>query len=252
MPGIRRRFGSARKIRGSRGVPRGSIGGRLNLQGFSVGSLSHGGGIHTPRINIKFPRIGTPRVHAGGISIVPRVSFVSFDRSIIKTNWNAINRTPLQQAANLVRMTARQSIRYRKTRSLHSPVGSPPFSHRKGVSPPFKQIYNVPAKLGTSQIIGMVGYGSSPPVPGLHEHGGRADRSVYNKSRLGMKQARTSLGRFQPLSAPKFIQQSVRYPQRPFMRPALAKASPRISKFWTGAFARHAMIGRGARILPKR
>jgi hypothetical protein len=192
------------------------------------------------------PRVGVPRAHlGGGITIQPRLHFVYFDRSVIKTNWNAINRTPLQRAANLIRIIARRSIKRRKNPNLHSAPGQPPYSHDlTSTVPAFKQIYNLPFNFGSSQIIGMVWHDSVPPTPGLHELGGRAPRWVRNKNRFLSQQPRTSTGQFARKDQPRLIRKSVRYPQRPFMVPAMNKAKDIIPKFWRNSLRRKAYIGR--------
>src|SRR5678809_1271317 len=98
----------------------------------------------------------------------PRVVLQYFDRSVIRTNWKKINRTPLQTAGVMVMREARQSIKRRVTlRGKPSPAGTPPYSRKAGSVPPFKQIYSLPYYLGTSVIVGMVGYGGKgEPVPG--------------------------------------------------------------------------------------
>jgi hypothetical protein len=255
MPSIRRRFSSARGIGSKSAMPRGTVRGGTSVRRFSIGRQ----GLRTPKIGFHAPQLGLPRINlGGGIVIHPRLQFVEFNRDIIRTNWSRINRTPLQKAANLVRVIARRSIKRRKSKTP-SPVGTPPFSHMglKGATPPFKMIYNYPINFGTGQIIGMVGFGGNPggpPVPSLHELGGRATRRVYNPARRGAVQPRNPAGKFAPFPNQKFIKKKVSYPLRPFMRPALLKAQPYITKFWRNSLGSgsRAYIGRGARITKPR
>jgi len=154
---------------------------------------------------------------------------IYFDRNIIRTNWKRINRTPLQRAANLVRVIARRSIRHRRYGTTSAP-GTPPYSHRPGNTPPFKMIYAAPTFWGTNAqvLVGMVGFGSQPAVPGLHEHGGFAIRQ-------GPPRWRTIRGRrvFQ-----RGVSRRVYYPPRPFMWPALLHARQSIPQMWRGITAR--------------
>jgi hypothetical protein len=246
MPGYKIRSGSARGVRGGSLTPRGSMRGGVGLSQFRVTRS----GVRSPRVRARLPQMGSPRVHlGGGIVIHPRLHFVTFDRNIIKSNWSAINRTPLQAAANLIRIIARRSIKRRKSRTPSTP-GTPPFSHYPGKTPPFKQIFNYPYRLGSSQIIGMVGYPRlGPPVPWLHEHGGRANRRVINKARYARSQPRNSRGQYTKYNLPKFIKRNVKYPQRPFMVPALQAARGKLSRFWVNSLRRKAYIGRGSRRL---
>lgn len=246
MPGVRHRFGAARGVKTSSFRPRGGLSGGFGVQParFTGGTFRQPIPRFLPtRPKAKMPRLGVPRIHvAPGITIHPRLQFVYFDRSIIRSNWNAINRTPLQRSANLVRLIARRSIKRRKSRLVHSKPGSPPYSHYPGKTPPFKQIFNFPINFGSGQIIGMVGTGSSPAVPGLHEHGGRAARWIRNRGRG--KQPRNIRGQFAHFNQPRFLHRVVRYPKRPFMMPALAKVKSQIPKFWINSFNRKAVVGR--------
>jgi len=182
------------------------------------------------------------------LSVSKRITV--FDRSIIKTNWKRINRSPLQQAGIKVRQTAIGSIRtasermrgLSKTARKPSKPGRPPRSWklrkktkgRRGGNPPFKMIFSVPEKLGTSVVVWMVGFTSkAQPVPGLHEHGGRARRTVYEKRR---QRSKTS-GRF--IKSKGFpVTKSVSYPERPFMFPALQKQRKNLPKLWKGSLNR--------------
>lgn len=251
MPGIRRRFGTSRGIGKRAAAPRGTMRGGLGHKGLKI---SKSGRVSLPSVSMKTPQLGLPRAHLGFITIHPRLHFVEFDRSIIRTNWNAINRNPLHRAASYIRKVARNSIRRRKSK-ISSPVGTPPYSHWPGATPPFKMIYNFPINMGSGQIIGMVGFRSQPsgelPPPGLQEHGGRAKRMLYNPRRIGMLQPRIQ-GKFAPFPVPLLVKRSVRYPKRPFMQPALIKSLGHISQFWRGSISgRKAYVGRGARVLPK-
>lgn len=158
-----------------------------------------------------------------------------FDRSVIKTNWRAINESPLKKVGNRIRSIARQSIRRRPNPNLHSAAGTPPYAHaglttskgKRGVSPPFKQIYSIPNWAATNVVIGMTYYGGRPPVPGLHELGGTARRRVFvNMGRRQLKKGGLGAIIYKPVT------KNVTYPPRPFMRPALAKVLPTLPYFW--------------------
>jgi len=245
MAGLRRRFGP------QRGVGSGSFSPRSRTRGNFPNPFRTQGALGS----LKIPGIK--------IQVIPRVKFATFDRGIIKRNWNAINRNPMQRAGNLIRMKARGSIRRVRKYAPPAPPGSPPRSRwgskakraSRGGTPPFKMIYNVPTMMGTGQIIGMVGFNtfapSSLPVPGLHELGGTARRRVRNMRRRAMTQSRDpQTGRFLPKSVlrgkqhGRFIMQRVVYPKRPFMRPALKKAiaTGRIPQLW-----RHSLRRAGTR-----
>ena len=196
------------------------------------------------------------------VGIKPVFKMKFFDRSIITRNWTRINERPLAKAGALVRVIARGSIKRRighkrgknqdVTRRVSfakpSPVGSPPYSRRSGKLPPFKMIFNLPDKLGTSEIVGMVGFFGTkgPATPGLHEHGGMASRKVIRRTimtRTDTRNRRVWKGfagwQSEPRTETRVVRrnwsrhrQTVRYPKRPFMHPALIKARTKLPKFW--------------------
>lgn len=178
------------------------------------------------------------------LQLKPRVKFVFFDRSIIKRNWNKINQSPLTKSGLLVRRIARGSIRRGGKKKNPSKPGTPPRSHKQGKTPPFKMIYSVPNTIGTSVIIGMVGFGIAPgatmPVPGLQEHGGTARRRLFLKQTDFVHQnTKKTSGKYaKKRTRYKAVKKVVRYPARPFMQPALQRARPSLPKMWEGSLSR--------------
>lgn len=168
----------------------------------------------------------------------PKLGFklAYFDRGIIRSNWSKIAKDPIGKSGNLVRRIARGSIRRGGKKKKPSSPGSPPRSHKKGKTPPFKMIYSVPEAMGTRTVVGMVGFGKAPgstePIPGLAEHGGTARRRVFVKA----GQHRTKKGRF-GRNRYKPEVRNVRYPARPFMQPALKKSLPKLPRFWEGSLS---------------
>lgn len=163
------------------------------------------------------------------IGTTPNSGLAWFDRNVIRTRWPKINRDPLQHAGNLVMRIARGSIRRRsKLRGKPSAVGTPPYSRQPGATPPFKQIFSLPFKFGTSMIVGMVGYGGSNPPPGLQEHGGWATRNIFRTIR---GRTRGRRGRYLKKRV-QYKREVVKYPQRPFMWPALRRARQILPGMW--------------------
>lgn len=157
-------------------------------------------------------------------SFRPSFKMVFFDRSVIRTNWKKINARPLQRAGALVRKIARQSIKRDRRRKVFrsgkrgaygqpSKPGTPPFSRDAARS--FKLIFNMPYRFGTTEIVGMVGFGQRDPAPGMSEHGGFARRRVFMKGKSMVKVVR-----------------SVKYKKRPFMLPALYKGKSSMPELW--------------------
>jgi hypothetical protein len=168
-----------------------------------------------------------------------KIGMVMFDRSVIRRNWSNTVRTPVTRAGLLVRKIARNSIR-RATgkRAKPSPPGRPPKSRVKGGNPPFKLIFSVPNSSGTEATIGMIGFGKSGgemPPPGIQEHGA----TVVRRYIVPGSQKRNRRGRFErgPLQR---VRKTVKVAPRPFMAPALDKATPQLPSLFRGAFDRKA------------
>lgn len=173
----------------------------------------------------------------------PKFKMQYFDRKIIKSNWKRMNTTPLKRAGLHVRRIAKNSIRKVKKDRASTPP-RPPYSHLdygKGKPVPFHQIYSVSNVFGTSEVVGMVGYRSTgnigqEPVPGLHEHGGMAPRFIRRRVKGRDKRGRFLKARF--VGPP--VRRMVRYPQRPFMHPAMMRSRQRMPRYWIGSFNRRA------------
>lgn len=173
--------------------------------------------------------LSTPTVPM--FSTKPKFKLQFFDRSIIKKRWKRINKDPLAKAGVIVMKTARGSIRRGENQKTNRPSkpGKPPKSRVSGKLPPFKMIFSRPNKLGTSVIVGMVGFGgtSGPPTPGLHEHGGAASRTTRPRTKSGWINKHV-----------KPVKRVVRYPPRPFMQPALEKKKQQLPHLWKGSVTR--------------
>lgn len=163
-------------------------------------------------------------------------AITTFDRSVIRSNWDKMNRGPLSKAANLVRVSARRSIKRRKDRNLHSAPGTPPFSHVTGKTPPFKMIYHVRDSRGR-YLVGMVGFGNRNPAPGIQEHGGAVHDTFYAPRRGATPRRSKTTGRFAKRRNVKF-EGTFRIPARPFMGPALRKTAPALPSFWKNSLGR--------------
>lgn len=160
---------------------------------------------------------------------------VVFDASIVKRRWKKFNQRPLVKAGMLIRRISRGSIRRRKNPNLHSPAGSPPYSHVNGANPPFKQILSIPNFNASVVYIGMRGFGNSAvPVPGLHEHGGGAVRLLW--APVGRRKLKRNFSTpRQGGIIKKRMRKTVTYKPRPFMFPALKKAAPLLPALWANS-----------------
>jgi len=177
-----------------------------------------------------------------------------FDINIVRTNWRRINQSPITKAGNLVRYLARRSIRdvSARQRAKPSPRGTPPRSRRMmssrqvagkgGESRPFKMIYSVPDITHTQVYVGMVGFRTAAvPVPGLHEHGGRATRSLITNEKSGRRvtvRVKKDRQHKAGLKTVYLKKKTATYPLRPFMTPALLKATPQLPFMWKDSLGR--------------
>lgn len=189
------------------------------------------------------------------IALKTKFKIQYFDRSIVRTNWRKINRGPMSKAGNFVKVIAKRSIRRagkskktgRRTRKP-SPAGRPPKTRAAG--DPFRLIFSIPVRGGTSAVVGMVGFKRSrQPTPGLHEHGGRVQRTLIERTGGGREK---KTGRFRKSKTrgrwvtrqgqrrfiPKKVTKMVSYPVRDFMKPALIKAAPKLPTFWLNSLPR--------------
>lgn len=186
------------------------------------------------------------------IGSVPRFKLVYFDRRFITkgTNWNKLNRGPLQKAGAAVRVTARRSIKRRKKqpkgkrhKEIPSPIGQAPRSRQPGSHPPMKFIRNEPHGRA-AEIVGMVGFGGkshpgdSLPVPGLHEHGGSAVRNVWIETGRTKRKGKRKRRQSKYVIQKKLVTKRVVYEPRPFMWPALLKVKHQLPHLWQNSIHR--------------
>lgn len=170
---------------------------------------------------------------------------VVFDRNVIRTNWKKINESPMKRAGLLVRKIARQSIRKRQPgkkdpktglkKERPSPAPTPPRSRAPGH--PLRLIFSAPMSVADiAQIVGVVGFGGpGTPIPQLHEEGGTALRTIYEK---GEQRRSKRTGKFKTGFHRVAFDAIVRYPERPFMAPALEKAKESLPDLWRNSIAR--------------
>ncbi len=155
----------------------------------------------------------------------------NFDRGVIKIRWRKMAESPAKKAGLLVRRIAIRSIRRDRTKGGNRPSrpGKPPRTRSPG--DPLRRIYSVPQNLGTSVIVGPIGFGAARPVTSLHEKGGY--RTGVFMRRSGVT-TRNASGRFQKQ---KFVRRhaTIRYAARPFMKPALQKVIPKLPFMYAGS-----------------
>lgn len=122
----------------------------------------------------------------------------------------------LSRAGALVRGIARRSIRYRKNKNIHSPPGTPPYSHTGKGEFGIKTILFAYQPSTETVIVGPVGRTSRYSVPEALEFGG------VSLARTNRHQRRKTGKKFQKVMIRK----------RPFMRPALQAFKDDYPRLW--------------------
>jgi len=127
-----------------------------------------------------------------------------------------------------VRAVAKRSMRRRKG-GVSAP-GSPPFAKKGQLRDLLYFAYDPQTK---SVVVGPEGFNGSP-VPAFHEHGGSelaTGRVIFLKNSPG----RDASGRFVSKGARRVeLRGTIRYPKRPFMRPAMMTALPKFAESFRG------------------
>lgn len=182
--------------------------------------------------------------------LIPRAPF---DRSIIKTNWRAINKSPLQQAGVFVRRKMRDLIRKdRSKKQLPSKPGKPPKARLFKGDFPFRRIFSVPDNFHTQVVIGHVGWGASQTPMETHEFGKRKKVRLRTRRKTRPMTARAKAAarrKFQAGAIPQQTQfqyqtKTVRYPKREFARPALEKTIKKIPALWRNSVSSSTIKGK--------
>tara|TARA_Y100000310_G_scaffold329964_1_gene400761 strand:+ start:3292 stop:3852 length:561 start_codon:yes stop_codon:yes gene_type:complete len=179
--------------------------------------------------------------------VISQKMFHQFNKMIIKKNWSKIQEAPLKRAGLLTRTIMRGSIRrvkpFTKTGKPTKPSkpGKPPKS--RDPRHPFKQIFSVPFPKQGQVIIGHQGFGQRQTPMETHEFGKSVTAKVFPKKKRGRKRISA---RQKAAARKKYLSgkikhkpvptKTIKMPKRPFARPAMIKAKPRIVKFWKGSF----------------
>lgn len=176
---------------------------------------------------------------AGGKSLAQWKEFF-FDRGVIERAAGKGKAKALSRFGAVVRRTAQTSMRYRKGASA---PGTPPSAHKSGRLAALKKMkrakYNgallremlffaYDPRSGDT-IVGPLGFKTKgTPIPALHEYGGE---------RAAFKGEVMAAGKGKNQSLVK-LKGTLRYPARPFMRPALDKSLPKFAASFRGTVSR--------------
>lgn len=158
---------------------------------------------------------------------VLKVTELFFDRpKVIKATERA-NRRGLNETGRILRRSARDSMRRRKSASN---PGAPPSVHAGQLK---KFLFYSYSPQTESVVVGPVKLGNSD-VPRLLEEGGTVH--VRDKRiRVGPKTVRGANGRFEANREYTTVSGALRYPPRPYMVPALRKNVKQIPQKWKNA-----------------
>ena len=180
--------------------------------------------------------------------------FHTFDKSIIKTNWAAINETPIKRAGLLARRIMIGLIRRDNSKKQNpSKPPKPPKSRAPGH--PFKKIYSKPDRHDTSATIGHMGFGASQTAMEINEFGQEVKTNVIVRLRkntrkgkrgrtrkTSLRQRRAAREKFQSgalkhTSVTRFVSKTVSYPERPFALPALQRTASKLPALWKNSIS---------------
>lgn len=232
---------------------------------FSFPRIGFGGGLQRPSLTVSpvsgiSGRLGgfiSPSLflsrggfRGGGLrftGLVPSFGFTYTFPLIRSKLWKRNFRNPLFAAGALVMRIARNSIRHvgYRTRTGRIPKPSRPGTPPRSRHPQKRMKWIYFDVTGMSVYIGPQGLGDPNPITETHEYGGtrRVKRSpafrpsrrraVSDAQRVNARRlflAGRIGGKYRkPPSATVLA----RYPARPYMRPALQKAQPKLAKLWS-------------------
>ncbi len=172
-----------------------------------------------------------------------------FDRKAVINVIDQKKKSALSRVGGLTRRVSRQSIKYRKKRTIKSAPGKPPIAHTKGLG--IRTIFYAYDPAADSVVCGPVRLGSTkrPDIPEILEKGGQSVLKVRRQQGSSAPRAsgRSANGRFvgkrkrSPAelarikahyvakhAARKTATVAVKIEPRPFMGPALEVTKAKI------------------------
>lgn len=175
-----------------------------------------------------------------------------FDRSVIQKAAGKAKLKAQSRMGAVVRRTAQTSMRYRKGPSA---PGTPPSAHKSAQLVTLKKmgrvkyngallremLYFAYDQKTQDTIVGPLGFKTrGTPIPALHEFGGK--RAAFKGEVMAVKNPAgrdPTTGRFYSRGVQLVkLKGTLRYPARPFMRPALDKAIPKFAASFKGTVSR--------------
>lgn len=172
---------------------------------------------------------------AAQFTMTMRMKDFFFDKQAVKSRMSKANRKALSKAGAFIRRRARSSLRRRKKTSQ---PGQPPSVHSTDGVATLKNILFAYEPLSESLVVGPVRLNQKVflgpdlgdgTVPQVHEFGASAkirEVKVGHRWFTGVRRVRPG----QPVRV-----RAVRYPERPFMGPALEAERDQIPSAWAGS-----------------
>lgn len=154
-----------------------------------------------------------------------------FDRAAVINMMDRKERGALSKAGGTVRLIARRSIRRVGNFNKYSQPGQPPFTHSGFLRNDILYAYDP-----TTRSV-VIGPSQQPWLNHLHEFGGVSALKEFRNVEHGMlrywRKGPQSRRRWKATG--RIVKK--RYPARPFMAPALEKASPSLPAHWSAQLA---------------
>lgn len=184
-----------------------------------------------------------------------QVKNLFFDRPAVMRAAGRSQAVAQRRYAGYLRRVAQTSMRYRKAAS---PPGQPPSAHKDKRLAALKKkgrakhngamlrefLFYARDPSAGSTVVGPLGFktrGGGQPVPSLHEHGGT--RQAYSGETMAVKNPAgrdPNTGRFysRGVQLVKIGGRTLRYPERPYMRPALMKTKQKFPEAFRNSLTR--------------
>lgn len=194
--------------------------------------------------------LGNPLGGLGARSL-GQIKNLFWDRPAVMRAAGRAQANAQRRYGGYLRRVAQTSMRYRKG---VGPPGQPPSAHKSKRLAALKKmkrakhngallrefLFSVRDPSG-STVVGSMGFkGKGQPVPSLMEHGGT--RQAYSGETMAVKNpaGRDDRGRFysRGVQLVKIGGKTLRYPARPYMRPALRKTAAKFPQAFRNGFTR--------------
>lgn len=182
-------------------------------------------------------------IHAGGFNVDLRMRRFFFDRAEVINRIGQKKARTLNRAGTFLRRAGRKLLGQPSKKTKPRPAGKPPRVHTSDERVTLRNILYYHSKSRDSVICGPVKLNqvnlsaielTSVTVPELHEFGGEVliQEEQYKNDKTGEWFRRDLRRNLRPWK--RYRTRRATYPERPFMRPALAKVLPKVPELFGG------------------